>query len=285
MDFASVRKPFIIGEIGINHNGDVELAKKMISMVKECGGDAVKFQKRDVEKVYTKEELDKYRESPWGTTNREQKMGLEFGPIEYDEIDRYCEELNIPWFASAWDLGSQKFLQQYDLPFNKIASAMLTYDDLLEMVAKEGKHTFISTGMSTLDQVDHAVEIFDKHRCSYTVMHCTSTYPCSIDEVNLKCIPMLAEKYKNSVGVGFSGHTVGILPTVLAVNQGACVAEVHVTVAGGRSLYGSDQRSSIEPPGFRRLCRDCRDVERILGTGEKVVYDSEKPIIEKLRKY
>jgi len=274
---------YIIAEIGINHNGDLGIAKKLIDLAVDAGCDAVKFQKRTIDLVYTKEELDKSRESPWGTINRQQKEGLEFGKEEYDEIDRYCKEKGIAWSASAWDLESQKFLQQYDLEFNKIASALLTYDELLETVAQEGKHTYISTGMSTLEQVDHAVEIFRKHKCPFTVMHCTSTYPTDIRESNIRVVKTLTERYPDSKGVGFSGHEKGLLPTLLAVSLGAAVVERHITL--DRTMYGSDQAASLEPTGLRKLCRDAREVETILGDGIKTVYVSEQPIIEKLRKY
>lgn len=274
---------YIIAEIGINHNGDLSIAKKLIDLAADAGCDAVKFQKRTLDLVYTKEELDKSRESPWGTTNRQQKEGLEFGKEEYDEIDRYCKEKGLAWSASTWDLESQKFLQQYDLEFNKIASAMLTHDELLETIAKEGKHTYISTGMSTLEQIDHAVEIFRQHSCPFTVMHCTSTYPTDIAESNVRVIQTLAERYPDSKGIGFSGHEKGLLPTLLAVSLGATVVERHITL--DRTMYGSDQAASLEPTGLRLLCRDARQVNIILGDGVKKVYDSEKPIIKKLRKY
>lgn len=274
---------YIIAEIGINHNGDVDIAKKLIDVAVDAGCDAVKFQKRTIDLVYTKEELDKPRESPWGTTNREQKEGLEFGQKEYDEIDWYCRSKEIAWSASAWDTESQKFLQQYDLSFNKVASALLTHDDLLEVIAQEGKLTYISTGMSTLEQVDHAVEIFEKHKCPYTVMHCTSTYPTAIEESNIKCIGTLRSRYKGSRGIGYSGHEKGMVPTLLAVANGATVVERHITL--DRTMYGSDQSASLEPAGIHRLCRDAREVDIILGDGEKKVYASEEPIIQKLRKY
>lgn len=274
---------YIIAEIGINHNGDLGIAKKLIDLAAGAGCDAVKFQKRTIDLVYTKAELDKSRESPWGTTNREQKEGLEFGKEEYDEIDRYCKEKGVAWSASAWDLESQKFLQQYDLKFNKIASALLTHDELLEMVAQEGRHTYVSTGMSTLKQIDHAVGIFRKHNCPYTVMHCTSTYPTDIHESNVRVVQTLAERYPDSKGIGFSGHEKGLLPTLLAVSLGASVVERHITL--DRTMYGSDQAASLEPAGIRRLCRDAREVETILGDGVKTVYVSEQPIIEKLRKH
>lgn len=273
----------IIAEIGINHNGDLDLAKKMIDLAVDSGCWAVKFQKRTVDKVYTKEELDKYRESPWGTTNREQKEGLEFGKSEYDEIDKYCKEKNIEWFASSWDLDSQKFLQQYSLRYNKIASAMLTYDDLLEMVALEGKHTFISTGMSSLKEIDAAVEIFRKHKCPFTVMACTSTYPTPPEETNIRFVQTLAWRYPDSLGVGYSSHAKGPLAGVLAAAMGAEFQEFHLTT--DRSLYGSDQRASLGPDGVRRLCRDCSVVKTMLGDGMKVIYNSEVPIKNKLRKH
>lgn len=275
--------PMIIAEIGINHNGDIKIAKRLIDMAVENKCDAVKFQKRTVDVVYSAEELDVHRVSPWGTTNREQKYGLELGKEEYDEIDRYCKEKGILWSASAWDLESQKFLQQYDLAFNKIASAMITYDDLLHMVAKEGKHTYISTGMSNWDQVNNAVRIFKHYDCPFTIMACTSTYPTDVSESNVLLVKTLKEVYPDSIGVGYSGHEKGLLPTMLAVACGATVIERHITL--DRTMYGSDQAASLGPEGLRRLCRDARDVDKILGTGEKVVFDSEVPIAAKLRKY
>jgi N-acetylneuraminate synthase len=274
---------FIIAEIGINHNGDLELAKEMIDIAVKYECNAVKFQKRTIDLVYSKEELDKPRESPWGTTNREQKHGLEFGQEEYDEIDKYCKEKGIEWFASSWDLESQKFLQQYDLKYNKIASAMLTYDDLLEMVAKEGKHTLISTGMSSLDEIDHAVEIFRKHKCPFTVMACTSTYPTPAEECNVRFVQTLQYRYPDSIGVGYSSHAVGPLPCSLAVAMGATWLEFHQTL--NRCLYGSDQKASLEPRGVEILCRDTRKISTILGDGNKIVYKSEVPIKAKLRKF
>jgi N-acetylneuraminate synthase len=273
----------VIAEIGINHNGSVDIAKKLVDLAVDNGCYAVKFQKRTIEEVYTAAELDVPRESPWGTTNRQQKEGLEFGKTEYDEIDTYCKQKGILWSASAWDINSQKFLQQYDLPFNKVASAMLTYDDLLVEIAKEGKHTYISTGMSDLSLVDHAVNIFIKHSCPFTIMHCTSTYPTDISECNIRCVQTLQERYPASIGIGYSGHEKGVLPTVLAVSQGADVVERHITL--DRTMYGSDQAASLGPEGLSRLCRDVNEVEIILGDGTKVVYDSEKPIAKKLRKH
>lgn len=276
-------KPIVIAEIGINHNGDVDIAKKLIDLAIESGCTAVKFQKRTIDVVYTDEELDVHRVSPWGTTNREQKNGLELSKEDYDEIDRYCKEKGIMWSASAWDIGSQKFLQQYDLGFNKVASALITCDELMHMIAKEGKHTYISTGMSTLEQIDHAVDIFREHGCTFTVMHCTSTYPTEAVESNVRCIETLRDRYRDSVGIGYSGHEKGILPTLLAVALGATVVERHITL--DRTMYGSDQAASLGPDGIRRLCRDSAVVSVMLGDGVKTVYESEEPIIKKLRKY
>lgn len=278
-----MKKPMIIAEIGINHNGDIKIVKKLIDLAADSGCDAVKFQKRTIDVVYTAEELDVHRVSPWGTTNREQKNGLELNRDDYDEIDRYCEEKGIAWSASSWDVGSQKFLQKYDLKFNKIASALITHNELMHMIAKEGKHTYISTGMSTLEQVDRVVDIFREHGCSFTVVHCTSTYPTNLEESNVRCIKTFIDRYKDSIGIGYSGHERGILPTLLAVSLGATVIERHITL--DRTMYGSDQAASLGPDGVRRLCRDARTVDTILGDGIKKVYKSEEPIIEKLRKY
>ncbi|MDD3375240.1 MAG: N-acetylneuraminate synthase family protein [Candidatus Omnitrophica bacterium] len=274
-------KIFIIAEIGINHNGDLSIAKKLIDMAKECGCDAVKFQKRTIDIVYTKELLDSPRESPWGNTQREQKEGLEFGKEEYDEIDRYCKEKGIIWFASAWDLESQKFLKQYDLKYNKVASAMLTHYDLLEMIAQEKKHTFISCGMSDWGMIDKALEVFEKKGCVYTLLHCVSTYPSDDEECNLNAIKTLKKKY--GCEVGYSGHERGVLPSILAVAAGAVVLERHVTL--DRTMYGSDQAASLEHRGLELLVRDARRVKDILGDGNKAVSEKEASIAKKLRYY
>ena len=273
---------FIVAEIGINHNGDVELAKKMIDVAKNAGCDAVKFQKRTVEKVYSKEVLDSPRDSPWGKTTRDQKLGIEFGKREYDEIDRYCFLHDIEWYASAWDIDSQKFLRQYNLKHNKIASAMLTDYKLLETVAEEKKLTFISTGMSTMDEVRKAVEIFKKYDCPFELMHCNSAYPMDISEANLLCIPALKKEF--NCNVGYSGHEVaGYLICVSAVLLGATSIERHMSL--DRTLYGSDQVASLEPLGWVRLVRDIRKIKQILGDGKKRIWDSELPAKEKLRKF
>ena len=273
---------FIVAEIGINHNGDVELVKKMIDVAKNVGCDAVKFQKRTIEKVYSKEVLDSPRDSPWGKTTREQKLGIEFGQKEYDEIDRYCFLHDMEWYASAWDVDSQKFLRQYNLKHNKIASAMLTDYKLLETVAEEKKLTFISTGMSTMDEVRKAVEIFKKYDCPFELMHCNSAYPMDVSEANLLCIPALKKEF--NCNVGYSGHEVaGYLVCVSAVLLGATSIERHMSL--DRTLYGSDQVASLEPLGWIRLVRDIRKIKQILGDGKKRVWDSELPAKEKLRKF
>jgi len=272
---------FITAEIGINHNGDLDIAKKLIDGAIFAGCDAVKFQKRTVEKVYSKEELDKPRESPWGTTNREQKFGLEFGKKEYDEIDKYCREKGIYWFASAWDMDSQKFLRQYDLKYNKIASAMLTHKGLLNMVAEEKRYTFISTGMSVMEEIETAVDIFKKSDCPFELMHCNSTYPMKEEDANLNVIPALRQKFK--CNVGYSGHEIGLIVACAAAALGATSIERHITL--DHSMYGSDQAASVEVMGFHRLVRYIRAIEKAMGDGVKRVTEDEAKIRAKLRKY
>jgi N-acetylneuraminate synthase len=271
---------FITAEIGINHNGDLEIAKQLIDSAKKAGCDAVKFQKRAIEKVYSKEVLDSPRDSPWGTTTREQKMGLEFEKNEYDIIDKYCNDKNIEWYASAWDLDSQDFLRKYDLKHNKVASAMLTYNKLIEKIAEEKKHTFVSTGMSTMEEIQNAVNIFKKHDCPFELQHSVSTYPMNIEDANLKCIQTLQKEF--GCNVGYSGHeSSGYLVCVIAVTFGATSIERHLTL--DRAMYGSDQSASLEVHGLIRLVRDVRQIESILGDGVKRVLESEIPIMKKLR--
>lgn len=272
-------KTFITGEIGINHNGDLELAKKLIDVAVIAGCNAVKFQKRTVDKVYTKEYLDGPRESPWGNTQRAQKEGLEFGKEEYDVIDAYCKERGIAWYASAWDVDAQIFLQQYDLTYNKVASAMLTNDALLEIIAKEGRYAFIATGMSTYEEIDHAVEIFRRNGCPFELMHCNSTYPMLTKDANLKVIQSLRDRYQCKVG--YSGHEAGTLVSTCAVAMGVTSIERHITL--DRTMYGSDQRASIEPDELWKLVRDIREAELILGNGEKVLSEAELEVRKKLR--
>lgn len=272
-------RTFITAEIGINHNGDMQLAKRLIDAAVIAGCDAVKFQKRTVDKVYTKEFLDGPRQSPWGDTQRAQKEGLEFGVAEYDEIDAYCREKGIEWFASAWDIDSQIFLRRYDLKYNKVASAMLTNDELLREIASEGKYTFIATGMSTLDEIEHAVEIFEAAKCPYELMHCNSTYPMAMEDANLKLIRVLRDMFKCKVG--YSGHEAGTLVSTCAVAAGATSIERHITL--DRTMYGSDQKASIEPYELCKLVKDIRDTEKIMGTGEKVLSAAEQEVKKKLR--
>ena len=271
---------FITAEIGINHNGDIEIAKNLIEIAKSAGCDAVKFQKRTVEKVYSKSVLDSPRESPWGKTTRDQKLGLEFGKKEYDEINQHCLLYGIDWFASSWDLDSQSFLCQYDLKYNKISSAMLTNAELLKTVAEEKKHTFISTGMSSLRDIEKAVNIFREYNCPFELMHTNSSYPMKIEEANLLCIPMLKKKF--NCDVGYSGHEVSAYRvSLIAVSLGATSIERHITL--DRTMYGSDQAASLEPSGLKRMVRDVRGVVAILGDGKKQIWDSEIPVRKKLR--
>jgi len=275
------KKTFIIAEIGINHNGSLELAKQLIDGAVKAGCDAVKFQKRTITTVYTKEELDKPRESQWGTTNREQKYGLEFEKTEYDEINRYCKKKGIDWFASAWDIESQKFLRQYNLKYNKIASALLTHIQFLEEVAKEGKYTFISTGMSTIEEIEKAVNIFRHYSCPFILLHCNSTYPMKNEDANLLIIKTLKEKF--DCNIGYSGHETGRIVSTAAVALGAKVIERHITL--DRTMLGSDQAASLEIEDLCRLVVDIRTVEAALGSENKIVTEKEKEIKQKLRKF
>jgi len=271
---------FITAEIGINHNGDINIAKQLIDIAKDSGCDAVKFQKRTIEKVYSKETLDSPRESEWGTTTRDQKLGLEFGKKEFDIIDDYCKKLKIDWYASAWDIDSQLFLRNYDLKYNKIASAMLTNIELLQKVAEEGKHTFIATGMSTMEQIQKAVDVFRNNECPFELMHTNSSYPMKLEEANLKCIPMLKEKFK--CNVGYSGHeSVSYLCCLVAITLGATSIERHITLS--RSMPGSDQAASLEKPGLERMVKGVRNVDMVMGDGIKKIWDSEIPVMKKLR--
>tara|TARA_B110001454_G_C12684123_1_gene419422 strand:- start:620 stop:1450 length:831 start_codon:yes stop_codon:yes gene_type:complete len=271
---------FITAELGINHNGDIDIAKKLIDTAKIAGCDAVKFQKRTIEKVYSKEVLDSHRDSPWGTTTREQKNGLEFSKNEYDVIDNYCKTNEIDWYASAWDLESLEFLKHYNLKYNKVASAMLTNMELINKIAQEKKHTFISTGMSTLDQIKTAVDIFKKINCPFELQHSNSSYPMKIEEANLRCIETLRNEF--SCDVGYSGHeTLGYLISVCAGVLGATSIERHISL--DRTMYGSDQAASLEPKGLERLVRDVRNIEIVLGDGKKRIWESELPAMKKLR--
>ena len=271
---------FICAEIGINHNGDPNIAKKLIDVSIRCGCDAVKFQKRNVEKVYTKEILDSPRESPFGTTTREQKLGLEFSLEQYKIIDRYCKKQKIPWYVSCWDIQSQIDMRRFKTKYNKVASAMLTHKKLLEIIAKEKKYTFISTGMSTIRQISDAVKIFRKNKCPFELMHSHSVYPMPEEEANLNVIPFLKKKFK--CNVGYSGHEVAAYEVCIpSVVLGATSIERHITL--DRSMYGSDQAASLEPGGLERLVRDVRIIDLIMGDGVKRIWDSEIPVMKKLR--
>ena len=272
---------FIVAEVGINHNGDMSICKKLINVAVESGCDGVKFQKRDLDLVYTQEFLSSPRESPWGTTQREQKSGLEFDLDDYKEIDQYCKEKGIEWFASAWDLNSQKFLQQFDCKYNKVASAMIVYEDLLRVIAKEGKHTFISTGMTTYDDIQKAVDIFRDEGCSFELMHTISTYPMKVENANLNIINTLRSEYQ--CDVGYSGHEVGLSISYAAVALNITSLERHITL--DRAMYGSDQSASVEPQGFRQLVISVRSIEQAMGDGVKNFLEEEKPIAKNLRQH
>lgn len=269
---------FIVAEIGINHNGDLDTARKLISAGLLAGCDAVKFQKRTVDVVYTPQELAQPRPNPFGPTNGDLKRGLEFGSEQYRAIDEYCRLHNILWFASCWDEASVDFIEQFDPPCYKIASASLTDDNLLRHHKKYGRPIILSTGMSTIEQIDHAVEIFGTD--NLVLMHATSTYPSQLEELNLQAISTLRERY--GVPIGYSGHEVGLPTSVAAAVMGACMIERHITL--DRAMWGSDQAASVEPQGFAKLTRDIRAIEKAMGDGVKRVYESEVPVMKKLRR-
>ena len=269
----------IIAEIGINHNGDLSIAKKLIDMAKKCGCDSVKFQKRTIDIVYTKEALEEKRESPWGTTQREQKEGLEFSEKDFDEIDHYCKKINIEWFASAWDIPSLNFLDKYKPKNQKVASAMITNEAFLYAVASKKIHTYISTGMTTPLMIDNAVKIFREKKCDFTLMHSVSTYPCPPEKLNLMNILFLKNKYKCSVG--YSGHESSPAPSAFAASLGATCVERHITL--DRSMYGSDQSASLEENGLKILVDMVRLLPITLGKERTDIYSEEIPIAKKLR--
>ena len=270
---------FFIAEIGINHNGDMKICKQLIDLAVTAGCDAVKFQKRDIQSVYSQEFLDSFRESPWGKTQRDQKMGLEFNKEQYQEIDDYCKKKNIEWFASAWDLKSQIFLKDFNCKYNKIASAMIVHKELLKIVADEKKHTFISTGLSTMKNIEEAVEIFKNKDCPFELMHCVSTYPMKDTDANLKTITTLREKFK--CNVGYSGHETGLAISYAAAALGITSLERHITL--NRAMYGSDQAASLAPPGLKKIVPEVRKIQKALGDGVKKVLEDEIPIAKKLR--
>jgi N-acetylneuraminate synthase len=271
---------FVIAELGTNHMGDIEIAKKIIDVAVDAGCNAVKLQKKNVEKIYTKEFLDSSLDSPWGITQREMRLHREFSDNEFKKIDVYCKKKKIPWFVSCWDVESQKQMRKFKTKYNKIASAMLVHDKLLETVAQEKKHTFISTGMSTLNDIEKAVKIFRKHKCSFELMHCHSAYPMPPEEANLKLIPFLAKKFRCKVG--YSGHEAAATNvSIPAILLGAASIERHVTI--DRTAFGHDQAASLEPKGLIQLVRDIRIVDKIMGDGKKRVWKSELNSKNKLR--
>jgi len=271
----------IIAEIGINHNGDMDICKELIDVAANSGANCVKFQKRDIDQVYTQDFLNSSRESPWGTTQREQKTGLEFSSEQYQEIENYCKSKGLEWFASAWDINSQKFLRQFNSKYNKVASAMIVHTELLKEIASEGKHTFISTGMTTYDDIQTAVDIFRKADCSFELMHTVSTYPMKDEDANLNMIKTLREKF--DCNVGYSGHEVGLAVSYAAAALGITSLERHITL--DRSMYGSDQSASVEPSGFRQLVGAVRKIEVAMGDGVKKTIEAETPIAENLRQH
>ena len=273
-------QPFLIAEIGINHNGDLDLAKQMIDAAADAGFDAVKFQKRTIDIVYKADYLAGERESPWGTTQREQKEGLEFGQAEYEAIDAYCRYLGLQWTASCWDTDSLEFLRAFNPPFHKIASPMLGHMPLLHETAKDGVKTYISTGMSSLEEIDAVVDIFRSAECPFELMHCNSTYPMPVEDANLLCIPMLRERY--DCPVGYSGHETSLVTVcIAAMALGASSIERHITL--DRTMYGSDQAASIETKSLRSFATAIRAIPQALGNGVKVIAGAEMEAREKLR--
>ena len=271
---------FVIAEIGLNHNGDLELAKKMINIAAEAGCDAVKFQKRDPELCVPIDQRKKMRETPWGYISyMEYRYKVEFDKKDYDIIDKECKNVNIQWTASCWDENSLEFIDQYNIPFHKVPSALLTNISFHEKLLETKIPIIFSTGMSTMEEIDQCIRLYSNTKSDYALLHCTSTYPCPLNELNLKMIDTLKSRY--NVPVGYSGHEPGLVPTLAAVALGASIVERHITL--DRSMWGSDQASSIEPGGLKRLVNGIRDIEIALGDGKKVVYDSEIPILKKLR--
>lgn len=271
---------FVCAEIGINHNGDIDIAKKLIDVAVTAGCDAVKFQKRTIEKVYSKAFLDSPRESPWGNTQRDQKNGLEFSEKDFGIINKYCKSKKISWYLSCWDIDSQIQMRKFETKYNKVASAMIVHEKLLKTIAEEKKHTFISTGMSTIKEIENAVKIFKKYKCPFELMHSHSAYPMPLEEANLKMIQTLKTKFK--CNVGYSGHeSSSYLICVTAVALGATSIERHITL--DRTMYGSDQSASLEPEGLIRMVRDVRMLDKIQGDGKKRIMNSELPAKKKLR--
>ena len=273
------RRVFFIAEIGINHNGNIEIAKQLINQAKAAGCDAVKFQKRTIDIVYTSEMLAQSRESPWGNTQREQKEGLEFGHAEYDTIDKYCQQIGIEWFASAWDIPSLDFLRKYNCPYNKIASAMATHIPFVTELALEGKPTFLSTGMCNFEDIDKAVEILKAKGCPIILMHTVSTYPAAEKDLNISIMHTLRERY--GLPVGYSGHEPSVSPSIMAAVMGAVAIERHITLS--RAMYGSDQAASLELSGLLNLLGSIRKIPICIGNSVKQVSPAEEDVARKLR--
>ena len=281
----------IIAEIGINHNGDLDIVKKLIDTAEFAGCDVVKFQKRNPDICVPEHQKEVMRDTPWGRmTYLEYKYRIEFGKKEYDYIDKYCREKSISWTASVWDLDSVNFMSSYDVPFIKIPSAMLTDDELLLATKNTGKKIILSTGMSTIDEIDHAVKILElggstdfsikENNKNYALLHCNSTYPAPIDELNLSCITTLKDRY--GCEVGYSGHENGLIPSIAALCFGATIIERHITL--DKTMWGTDQMASVEPHGLIKLVRGIRELQSAIGDGNKIVTDGEKSIRDKLRK-
>ena len=275
----SFPKVYVIAEIGINHNGDFLIAKELIDIAADAGANAVKFQKRTINKVYSEEFLDSYRDSPWGNTQRDQKMGLEFNLTQYRELKEYCNFKKIDSFASCWDINSQHEMNFFNDKYNKIASAMTTYKEFLEVVAKQKKYTFISTGMTNKSQISEVIEIFNREKCPFELMHCVSTYPMIDEDANLSRITTLRKEF--DCNVGYSGHETGIIPSIGAVCLGATSLERHITL--DRSMYGSDQSASIEPDSYKHLVSSIRKLSLCMGNGELEPNKKELTLSKKLR--
>ena len=278
-DMSNDKYIYIIAEIGINHNGSLDCARELIDIASKCGCDAVKFQKRNLEIVYGEKLLAEFRKSPWGNTQRDQKEGLEFSMEEYDEIDKYCQIKGIDWFASSWDNESQVQMRKYNFPYNKIASAMTTNKPFVELVASEKVPTFVSTGMTEIQDIDWVVSIFRKYNCELMLMHTVSTYPSLEEDLNLKCIKTLKDRY--DLPIGYSGHEVAVSPSVVAASLGACAVERHITI--DRAMYGSDQSASLEAAGLKQLCETLRKIPIVLGSPIKKINKSEIKVASKLR--
>ena len=280
IDFNNSEKPFLIAEIGINHNGDLQIAKKLIDASFACDWNCVKFQKRNPDICVPENQKNLLRETPWGKmTYLEYKCKIEFGKKEYDYIDQYCREKPIDWSASVWDLQSLEFISNYDIPFIKIPSAKVNEKNLIKEACLTRKTIILSTGMSTIEEVDEAVKILEKYSSQYVLLHSNSAYPAPADELNIKCIATLKERYKCIVG--YSGHEYGLEPTILAFSLGATVIERHITI--DHNMWGTDQSSSVEVMGMDKLAKRIKNINIFLGDGKKIISKSEIPIRNKLR--